>query len=534
MHRGPASQLCGRSAHGGSEAAAPVSEQLAPGLGGAADDGEGVRSSAVLGVSEGRTAVVDPFASPARGRRCETRRAHPGRHCLAGPSVVRGSATENSKSPALAKTLAEARVMRAAYSRGRRAWSKHGSPCQDPAVDLDQALGEFDRVETNLTRLETVWRQLKELMPNDPHAITLVPSEQVRYDALRRAFDDLATSLPTVRDVTVADRPMELREIAAVLIDADAAGEVEAMLPVLEQIHAPEAAIAEYRYKMTAVRRGMVRDRVESLVAEVEGTLATIGPQYERDSTTVKDTHAEEWQAMGDAVAEISRLLTGDLPSNSHWSDLYRHLRFGLGVDLWDIVHTDWPQARRDIEAAIYTEMEPLPIQVADLGDLAATRPRGTVTTALDWTAIDPGGFERLVYNLIADAPEYENAKLVMHTNAPDRGRDISAERVVSDSLTGTKRLRVIVQCKHFTTRSVSLADVTATLAAVSLWEPPPIDVVIVATSGTFTADGVQYIDKHNAERKRPEIQMLARTDLERQLASRADLVNTYKLRPSS
>jgi hypothetical protein len=53
-----------------------------------------------------------------------------------------------------------------------------------------------------------------------------------------------------------------------------------------------------------------------------------------------------------------------------------------------------------------------------------------------------------------------------------------------------------------------------------------------VATSGNFTADGVQYIDKYNAERKQPEIQTIARIDLERQLASRADLVNTYKLRP--
>lgn len=80
----------------------------------------------------------------------------------------------------------------------------------------------------------------------------------------------------------------------------------------------------------------------------------------------------------------------------------------------------------------------------------------------------------------------------------------------------------------------MNLTDVTATLAAISLWEPSRVDVVIVATSGTFTADAVQYIDKHDAERRHPEIQMLARVDLERQLASRADLVNTYNLRPSS
>jgi hypothetical protein len=60
-------------------------------------------------------------------------------------------------------------------------------------VDLDQALDEFDRVETNLTRLEKVRGQLKQLMPTDPHAMALEPSEQVPYDALRHAFDDLSS-----------------------------------------------------------------------------------------------------------------------------------------------------------------------------------------------------------------------------------------------------------------------------------------------------------------------------------------------------
>ncbi len=44
-----------------------------------------------------------------------------------------------------------------------------------------------------------------------------------------------------------------------------------------------------------------------------------------------------------------------------------------------------------------------------------------------------------------------------MGINAPDKGRDLSVDRVVADALGGTKRLPVVIQCKHSRSRSVDL-----------------------------------------------------------------------------
>jgi hypothetical protein len=206
-------------------------------------------------------------------------------------------------------------------------------------------------------------------------------------------------------------------------------------------------------------------------------------------------------------------------------------LSFALGVDLHDIAQLDWPSVRDDVAAALYGELEPLPVEVADLGHLAATRPQGTVTTALRWSALDDDDFERLMFNLISQTAGYENLRWLMKTRAPDRGRDLSVERVVSDALSGTRRERVIIQCKHWLSRSISVSDCASAVAAVKLWEPPPIDVLVMAISGRFTADAVQWIERHNSERQRPAIEVWPDSHLELLLAARASLVTEFNLR---
>lgn len=60
--------------------------------------------------------------------------------------------------------------------------------------------------------------------------------------------------------------------------------------------------------------------------------------------------------------------------------------------------------------------------------------------------------FERLVFNILQDAAGYESragSRWLMKTRGPDRGRDLSVDRVVADSVSGTRRERVIVQRKH-------------------------------------------------------------------------------------
>src|SRR5690606_9450410 len=125
--------------------------------------------------------------------------------------------------------------------------------------------------------------------------------------------------------------------------------------------------------------------------------------------------------------------------------------------------------------------------------------------TELKWSTLDEESFERLIFGLISDERGYENPQWLTRTTAADRGRDLSCVRVVSDPLCGTRRERVILQCRHWLSRSFGPSHLAHLLVQASLWDPPA-DVVIIATSGRFTDDAVVAIEKHNISDRRLRI----------------------------
>jgi hypothetical protein len=64
-----------------------------------------------------------------------------------------------------------------------------------------------------------------------------------------------------------------------------------------------------------------------------------------------------------------------------------------------------------------------------------------------------------------------------------------------------------------------------------SLWGEPPVDVLVIATGGQFTADAVQWIERHNHGRQPPKIEMWAESHLEGLLAARPSMIAEFGLR---
>lgn len=397
-------------------------------------------------------------------------------------------------------------------------------------VDLERALGQFERVETNLERLERVLEQIEELIPDDIRFSGSTP-EGRQYENLARAYDDLLAGLPAIAGYKIQSRPLALDDIAQNRYDSAMISEPDILIGLDQQIAAPAQEVAAYRHSLMRERRSLVRARAEELMVSIDAALTQLTSRYERDQTPLAAD--DEWQQLVGTIAEVERLVGPDLVKRGGWGDLARHFHFALGVDLHDIADSDWPSVRPDIENALYGQLEPLPVDAEDLAELVATRPAGPVSTALMWSALDDDSFERLVFNILQDAAGYENPRWLMKTRAPDRGRDLSVDRVVADSLSGTRRERVIVQCKHWQSRSVTAQDCAATVAQMSLWEPPAVDELIIATSGRFTSDAVRWIDAHNENRKRPHVDPWPDSHLESLLAPRPGLVGEFGLRSS-
>jgi hypothetical protein len=118
-----------------------------------------------------------------------------------------------------------------------------------------------------------------------------------------------------------------------------------------------------------------------------------------------------------------------------------------------------------------------------------------------------------------------------MKTNAPDHGRDIGATRLRDDPLSGHSQERIVVQCKHWLAQSVGDNDISKEITSVSHWENPPVDVLIIATSGRFTANAVSWVERQNSRGVRPRIEMWNDAKLEKLLAARSHLILSFELR---
>lgn len=397
------------------------------------------------------------------------------------------------------------------------------------AHSLDEALRQLERVEANIARLEKIWASMEQLIPQGIAFVGAGPEGRA-YDDLQRSFGEIVEALPAIGGWKITARPWELDEIAQSRLDANEIGEVEALVSIERDVQRPGEELRSYRHRFNRKRRELVRSKLTDLMREVENALAHLTAEgVRRDAPASMD--GPEWTKLAEAISQIDVLLGSAAPRKGRWKDLHRHLGFAQACDLYDVAEHDWPSVRADIEAAFFDEHEPIPVEVRDLDDLVAERPAGPVTTALKWERLSDEDFERLLYCIIGDAGGYENPAWLTKTRAPDRGRDLSVTRVHQDSLGGVSRYRVIIQCKHWRSKSISVEDAAATAAQMALWEPPPVDVLIVATSGRFTTDAVDWIEKHNADRKRPVIEMWPDSHLERLLAARPHLVAEFGLR---
>jgi len=320
---------------------------------------------------------------------------------------------------------------------------------------------------------------------------------------------------------------MDLEDVARLRFDAVEVGDPEAVISAENAIFGQEPSVRQYRIRLIAKRREILRSRVLHLVEEVDAAIAELAEAF---APPVEDSKRVPRESLAPLIGFIDELdvILGSTPRPPRWTDLRRHLYFGLALDVQDIRRLDWPEIKPALVAAMYGEDDPLPVSVSDLSELEAVPPTEAITMGLDWPVLTDETFERLIFRLISDTPGYENVQWLQKTRAADRGRDLSAWRIEKDPLSGVRRRRVIIQCKHWLSKSVGDTDVADTMTKIKHWEPPRIDALVIATSGRFTADAISYIERHNQEDHALEVDMWPDSHLEELLASKPALTAAF------
>ena len=389
---------------------------------------------------------------------------------------------------------------------------------------LDAALQQLEAVEANLDKLDKIWAQISKLIPSGPDF-----SNPPEYDNLCLAFRRILPSLPAIDGWRPSDKIMGYDEIGQARLDALEIDEFSGQVALENHIFDQGNQLREYRFRFDAKRRELVRSRVLELINQVEQALEFLGPLSLVQDSDFADS--QEWQRLGAAVAEINTLIGSSIDRPGRWSDLHRHIHFAAVGDLRDILKHDWPDVSESLKRQIYGQHDPLPVDIKDIGELVAAKPSGSVPTRLDWSSLNDEDYERLIFSLIAEDEGYQNVQWLQHTRAPDRGRDLSANRVYNDKLAGMRSERVIIQCKHWLADSVGPTDISAVRDLMPLWQPPRVDLLIIATSGRFTADAIALVEQHNQSDRAMRIEMWPDSHIERLLAARPHLVAEFRLK---
>ncbi|MHB1682957.1 MAG: restriction endonuclease [Bacilli bacterium] len=397
---------------------------------------------------------------------------------------------------------------------------------------LNKALRQFEAAQANLVKLERVWNELQEMIPA---GIVFGTNEQ--YEDKLRSYELIINSLPKISGFKPETIPLDLNEIAYARLDANETRDFESQVYVERTIDAPRTELREYRFRLQNLRKQLVRNAVSDVIDKVENLLIILGERYRvdelDDSSNGRQSVANdvEWARLKDLVDELNALLGDSVQRPSRWGDLLRHLRFAQLWDLHDIVKADWPMVKSSVWSALAEDDDPIPSEVADLSELVAQKPVGPIATRLLWENLTDEEFERLIFVLISSEGGYENPEWLMKTRAADKGRDLSATRVIKDGLSGVTRQRVIIQCKHYLKTSIALEDISTLQEQIKLWQPPRVDVLIIATSGRFTSDAVAWIEQHNQSNSALRIEMWPESHIENVLASRPAIVGEFRLR---
>jgi hypothetical protein len=391
---------------------------------------------------------------------------------------------------------------------------------------LNAALRHFEAAEANLDKAEKLLAEIEAAIPSG-----IAFGENPDYETTCRHFDALISALPKIDGWRPEITLMELDEIAQNRLDAQEVGEIECIVSVERQIGEPSRLLREYRYRFNQKRRELIRDALIELVDAIDANLRNLSKLLDGDEPSNEVITDSEFEQLKESVAQIATLLGSSVAKPARWSDLHRHMHFGMHGDLHDIIEHDWPSVKAGLRKSMYGENEPVPVEIEDLGALVSAKPRGPVATRLKWEGLTDEEFERLIFVLLSSENGYENPEWLMKTNAPDRGRDLSVYRVYADPLGGTLRQRVIIQCKHWQSKSIGPGEIALLKEQMKLWEPPRVDIHVIATSGRFTSDAVAVVENHNQSDSALRIEMWPESHLERLLASRPAIIAEFGLR---
>ncbi|MCC5898104.1 MAG: restriction endonuclease [Phormidium sp. BM_Day4_Bin.17] len=304
------------------------------------------------------------------------------------------------------------------------------------------------------------------------------------------------------------------------------------ILDLDQQLDAVQKILEEYSSIIYTKRMEITPPFLLDIIEGIEDLLARLQDIYlGKNLPSSQKIEDSSLPKLREQVSDIKTCFGKSISQPQRWTDLNRHLAFGEIHDLDDIVNRDWPSVRQGILRSFFGLRDIDSLDGESISEFRSLVKYVANQNQFSWKELSSEEFERLIFQLVS-SPDitYENAEFLMQTNAPDCGRDISVWRVCQDSLFGSIRHRVIIQCKHWLDKSLSVKDISYLKDQLQLWEPPRVDVLIIATTGYFSSDSVRFMENHNQSSSALRIEYWPIEKIKKIVESRPYLLEKFKV----
>jgi hypothetical protein len=391
------------------------------------------------------------------------------------------------------------------------------------AIEIASVLRDLEFAEANLMQLERLCDDAIQFARPD---LSFEPNFE--YEERRNTIEDFLKELPPIDGwkPTLLFQPHE--HITQLRLEGLESGEPSVEIAIQQMLETPLLELHEYRVRFNRKRRTLMNKTLHALVNLVDGEISIAAARKSRHQNRNQTTNPYS-DALREYLIKIDVLLGSSVARPPNWDTLCQLTEFGRHESIQDVTNVLWPSVRLHLIAS-FGEKVALPLNVNDLTQL---EPSSTlaIPIRLNWSTLTDESFERLIFAIFSNEPGYENLEWLTHTRASDRGRDLSVMYAFEDSLLGSRRSRVVIQCKHWQRKSVSLNEVVILREKMKSWRNPRVDILIIATSGRFTSEAVEAIERDNAGEGGLQIIMWPASRLEHLLAARPALIAEFKLR---
>ena len=220
---------------------------------------------------------------------------------------------------------------------------------------LMEALREFEATEANLVKLERLRQEIENLVPKG-----ILFGSNPDYDDRCRAFNDVLASLPMIDGWKPECSYPDLNDLAQARLDAEDIGEVSLWVETEASIEIPGKDLQEYRFRFHKKRRALIQDALSERIYLIDSDIRTIKTNLSPDIEENAQMKSPYWEALRDHVNQIATLLGSSIKKPRRWSDLLRHLHFGLMSDFHDIEKMDWPSTKMELRESLYGVNDPI------------------------------------------------------------------------------------------------------------------------------------------------------------------------------